>query len=135
MAQITVFGYVAENLVPKQSQKETAYVCFQLREYMGKGRWQTYQVWAWGSIVARMERLGIKEGSLIWLTGSLELVDATIKHGREKTKLLKVYCSDVGYLPRPKRSKQDAENETAAVQPECSPPPETLDGDRMQLPE
>lgn len=134
MAQIQVIGYVDADLQLKQSQKETAYVCFQLKEHLGKGRWQTYQVWAWGNLAARMERLGVKEGSLIWLTGSLELVDSTVKHGREKTKLLKVYCSDFGFVPRHKAKRQDADKGTAApVEPE--PTPEVLDGDRMQLPE
>ena len=91
MAQIQVIGYVDADLQLKQSQKETAYVSFYLKEQIGKGRWQTYQVWAWSNLAARMERLGVKEGSLIWLTGSVELVDCTTKHGQEKTKLLKIY--------------------------------------------
>ena len=134
MAQIQVIGYVDADLQLKQSQKETAYVCFQLKEHIGKGRWQTYQVWAWGNLAARMERLGVKEGSLIWLTGSLELVDCTVKQGKEKTKLLKVYSSDFGFIPRRKTERQDADKGTTApVEPE--PTPEVLDGDRMQLPE
>ena len=134
MAQIQIIGYVDTDLQLKQSQKETAYVCFQLKEHLGKGRLQTYQVWAWGNLAARMERLGVKEGSLIWLTGSLELVDCTVKQGKEKTKLLKVYSSDFGFIPRHKTERQDADKGTAApVEPD--PTPEVLDGDRMQLPE
>ena len=134
MAQIQVIGYVETALQLKQSQKETAYVSFYLKEHLGKGRCQTYQVWAWGNLVARMERLGVKEGSLIWLTGSLELVDCTVKQGREKTRLLKIYCSDFGYVPRRRAERQDAYNGTAALA-EPEPTPEVLDGDRMQLPE
>ena len=134
MAQIQVIGYVNADLQLKQSQKETAYVSFDITEQIGKGRWQTYQVWAWGNVVARMERLGVKKGSLIWLTGSLELVDSTVKHGREKTKLLKIYCSDFGYIPRRKAERQEADKGTAAPV-EQEPTPEVLDGDRMQLPE
>ena len=134
MAQIQVIGYVDADLQLKQSQKETAYVSFYLKEQIGKGRWQTYQVWAWSNLAARMERLGVKEGSLIWLTGSLELVDCTVKQGKEKTKLLKVYCSDFGFIPRRKTERQDADKGTAApVEPD--PTPDVLDGDRMQLPE
>ena len=134
MAQITVFGYVTEDLVPTQSQRNVAYVCFQLREHIGKGRCQTYQVWAWGNLVARLERLGVRKGSLIWVTGSLELVDSTAKHGREKTQTLKIYCSDFGYIPRRRAERQEADKDTAApVEPETTP--EVLDGDRMQLPE
>ena len=134
MAQIQVLGYVDADLQLKQSQKETAYVCFQIKEHLSNGRWQTYQVWAWGNLAARMERLGVKEGSLIWLAGSLELVDCTVKHGRERTKLLKIYCSDFGYIPRCKAERQEADKGTTApIEPE--PTPEVLDGDRMQLPE
>ena len=134
MAQIQVIGYVDADLQLKQSQKETAYVSFYLKEQIGKGRWQTYQVWAWSNLAARMERLGVKEGSLIWLTGSVELVDCTAKHGQEKTKLLKIYCSDFGYISRRRAERQDADKGTTApVEPE--PTPEVLDGDRMQLPE
>ncbi len=134
MAQIQVIGYVDADLQLKQSQKETAYVCFHLREYQGKGRWQTYQVWAWGNLAVRMERLGVKKGSLIWITGSLELVDCTVKHGWDKTKLLKVYCSDFGYIPRRKAERQDAAEDTAAQQI-SEPSPVVLDGDWVQLPE
>ena len=134
MAQIQIIGYVDTDLQLKQSQMETAYVCFTIKEHLGKGRWQTYQVWAWGNLAARMERLGVKEGSLIWLTGSLELVDCTVKQGKEKTKLLKVYSSDFGFIPRRKTERQDADKGTAApVEPD--PTPDVLDGDRMQLPE
>lgn len=133
MAQIQVIGYVKADLQFKQSQKETAYVSFEITEQVGKGRYQTYQVWAWGNLVARLERLGVRKGSLIWVTGSLELVDSTAKHGREKTQTLKIYCSDFGYIRR-RAERQEADTDTAApVEPE--PTPEVLDGDRMQLPE
>lgn len=134
MAQIQVIGYVKADLQFKQSQKETAYVSFEITEQLGKGRYQTYQVWAWGNLVARLERLGVRKGSLIWVTGSLELVDSTAKHGREKTQTLKIYCSDFGYIPRRRAERHEADKDTAApVEPE--PTPEVLDGDRMQLPE
>ena len=134
MAQIQVIGYVKADLQFKQSQKETAYVSFEITEQVGKGRYQTYEVWAWRNLVARLERLGVKKGCLIWVTGSLELVDSTAKHGREKTQTLKIYCSDFGYIPRRRAEQQEADKDTAAsVEPE--PTPEVLDGDRMQLPE
>ena len=133
MAQIQVIGYVETALQLKQSQKGTAYVSFYLKEHLGKGRCQTYQVWAWGNLAARMERLDVKEGNLLWLTGSLELVDCTVKHGQEKAKLLKIYCSDFGYIPRRRAERQDTDHGTAApADPEASP--EVLDGDRVQLP-
>lgn len=134
MAQIQIEGFVAAEIQQKLSLKKNVYVCFPLKEYLGKGRWQTYQVWAWGDIPARMERLSIKEGSRIWLTGSLELVDCTANQGREKTKLLKVYCSNFGLIPRHKTGRQNADIGIAASV-ESQTTPEVIDGDRMQLPE
>ncbi len=135
MAQITVFGHVAEEPVLKQSQKGNAYVCFSLREHMGKGRWQTYQVWVWGSNAYRITRLGMKSGSLIWITGKLELVDCTVNHGKERTKILKLYCSDFGFLPKRRYSKADTMQSTGISDIEDLPVPEEIDGDRMPLPE
>ncbi len=135
MAQIHVFGYVMEDPIPKQSQTNNAYVCFPLREYLGKGRWQTYQVWAWGSNVHHMKRLGIKSGSLIWLTGKLELVDCTVNHGKERTKALKVFCNDFGYLPHSKNGKVDTKQSNGIADTQDLPIPEEIDGDRMPLPE
>lgn len=83
MAQIFVFGHVKENLLVKKSQKGSEYVCFHLKEHTGNGRTQTYQVWAWGEDVSRLVRFGVKEGSLIWLTGAIQLVDCTDSHGKE----------------------------------------------------
>lgn len=135
MAQITVFGYVTEDPVPKQSQNSNAYMSFSLRENIGKGRWQTYQVWAWNQTVQRIIGLNVKSGSFIWLTGKLELVDCTVNHGKERTKVLKIYCSDFGYLPQRKSSKADAKQLSSIANTEVLPIPEEIDGDRMPLPE
>lgn len=135
MAQITVFGYVADNLVPKQSQRNVAYVCFYLKEHVGKARWQTYQVWVWGNDVTRITQLGIKKDGLIWLSGSLELVDSTANQGKERTKILKVYAKDFGYLPYRRNARQDTQRTQSIPQPVPPPEPEILDGDRMPLPD
>ncbi len=65
MAQITAFGYVTEDLIPKQSQTKQPYVSFHLKERIGTGRWQIFQVWIWGNDVARITRLGINKGSIV----------------------------------------------------------------------
>ena len=134
MAQIQVIGYVEADLQPKQSQKETAYVCFQLKEHLGKGRWQTYQVWAWDRVLAQLQRLNIGKGSLVMVSGFLELVDCTTNHGREKTKLLKIYCGNFETIPYRKGERKSADKDPAVSEPP-PPPPEVLDGDRMPLPE
>lgn len=141
MAQIFVFGCVTADLKLKRSQKQTPYVSFDLAEHIGYGCEQRtiyYQVWAWGDDALRLIRLKFKKSSMIWITGSLELVDCTSQNGDVKTKRLKVYLASCGYIPswQPKNSDGGlpGSQETAAgfsgVQPL-----EVLDGEREALPE
>lgn len=133
MAQINVIGYVAQDIVLKQSHKGNAYVCFFVKEYTGKGRRQDYQIWVWENILPKLQRLKIRKGSLVWVTGSVELVDSTTKDGQEKTKMLKVCCSDIGTIRTRPAVEPPAETMTAeSVSPGL---PVELDGDRDQLPE
>ena len=99
MAQIFAFGRVENDLVPKKSQKDSTYVCFGFTEQTGKGQFQYYQVWAWDDEVSRLARLGVKKGSRLWITGTQQLVDCTAGHGKERTKILKIYLSNFGFLP------------------------------------
>lgn len=135
MAQIFVLGRVEDDLSSMTSQSGSAYVCFRLTEQAGKGRTQTYQVWAWNEDVTRLLRLGVKKGTLLWLTGTQELVDCTAKQGTAKTMLLKVYLTNFGFVPgrRLDGSHTDAPNGPETAVP--PPPPEVLDGSREPLPE
>ena len=81
MAQIYVFGRVMHELTPKESQSKQPYVCFDLVERSGGEHPNFYQVWARGDQVARLTRLKVKKGSMIWLTGSQKLVDVRQKDG------------------------------------------------------
>ena len=99
MAQIFAFGRVENDLVPKKSQKDSTYVCFGFTEQTGKGQFQYYQVWAWDDEVSRLARLGVKKDSRLWITGTQQLVDCTAGHGKERTKILKIYLSNFGFLP------------------------------------
>lgn len=133
MAQINVIGYVAQDIILKHSQEGTAYVHFYVKEYIGKSRYQAYQVWAWDNVASKLQRLRIKKGSLIWVSGSLELVDCTVKGGQEKTKMLKVYCNDLGIVQCFPAANPPAESMNAESTPESLPV--ELNGDRNQLPE
>ena len=137
MAQIYVFGYVGGDLVVKQSQKNSSYVCFSFIEQIGKSRTQSYQVWAWNENVSRLTTLGVKKGSLLWLTGTLQLVDCTEDQGKVKTKVMKIFLTNWGYLPtkRSISSQMDAENNTGQIPDIPIPPAEVMDGDRTALPE
>ena len=61
MAQINVIGYVAQDINLKHSQEGTAYVHFYMKEYIGKSRYQAYQVWAWDNVASMLQRLRIKK--------------------------------------------------------------------------
>lgn len=132
MAQINVIGYVAQDIILKRSQERTAYVHFYVKEYIGKSRYQAYQVWAWDNVASKLQRLRIKKGSLVWVSGSLELVDCTAKGGQEQTKMLKVYCNDLSIVRCNPAANTSAESRNA----ESASPglPVELDGDRNQLP-
>ena len=137
MAQIFVFGFVGNDLEIKKSQSDSSYVCFHLYEQTGKGRTQSYQVWAWGEDVSRLTRLGVKKGSLIWVCGTLHLVDCTTGHGKTKTKLLKLSLANWGYVPSRHSTQQpeNVSNETGIFPATPVPSAEVLDGDRETLPE
>ncbi len=137
MAQIFAFGRVEDDLAPKKSQHGSTYVCFRVTEQTGKGQFQSYQVWAWDDDVSRLTRLGIKKGSYLWFTGTLQLADCTSDHGKSRTRLLKVYLSNFGFIPA-RLSKETSTdlpdaNETADIS--ILSPAGILDGDRETLPE
>lgn len=134
MAQVYTFGYVMNDVVPKTSQKNTTYVCFTLKEQLRKGRSQTFQVWAWGDLVTQLTKSGICKGSMIWISGTLELVDFTVNHGQNRTKDMKVYLSSFGHVLG-RNSKRTAEANKYKAINDAHPSVEELDGDRMPLPE
>lgn len=133
MAQINVIGYVTQDIVLKQSREGNAYVHFFIKEYLSKSRYQTYQVWIWENMIPKLKRYKIKKGSLIWITGSLELVDCTAWGLQDKHQMLKINCNDLGAIRVNLAEATPAESMTAdSVSPGS---PEELDGDRNQLPE
>lgn len=135
MAQIYVLGRVMQDLTPQESHSKQPYVCFDLMERFGGNPPEFYQVWARGEDVARLTRLKVKKGSMIWLTGSQKLVDVRLKDG-STVKKLKVWLTDFGFLPRQAsqaepESVQHGSDEAAAI----PSPAEVMDGNRTPLPE
>lgn len=134
MAQIFVMGRVEDDLVTKTSQSDSAYVCFRLTEQVGKGRTQSYQIWAWNEDVTRLNKLGVRKGKMLWLTGTQELVDSTTDQGKTKTKILKIYLTNFGYIPGHYSSERHTVIPNDPETTEAAPPPEVLDGSREPLP-
>lgn len=133
MAQVFVFGRVEDDLALKTSQKGREYVCFRLRERLTNGLTQQYQVWAWGEDALRLEHRRVKRGSVIWLSGSLWLVDCTTNRGQTPTKVLKVALADWGFLPTAQQTGSHA-FALANEEDPPDPPVRVLDGDREPLP-
>lgn len=140
MAQVFVFGNVTAELTMKTSASGNSYLRFNLAEHIGYGnvqRTQYYEVWAWSTDAVRLIRAGVKTGSLIWVSGSLELADCTDMDGKAKTKRLKVSLDNWGFVPGGK-AKQNHAVYTGSAEPPMGltgfSDTEELDGDRDSLP-
>lgn len=141
MSQIYVIGRVTADLLLQESTNKTPYVRFDIAENIGYGetkRTQYYQVWAWAGNAKHLIKRKVKKGSLIWLTGSLELVPYTKKDGVTKDKLLKVALDNWDYVPVSKA----AGTPIPSKDPVAPLPPsddlssvERIDGDREALPD
>lgn len=142
MSQIFAIGRVTADLEMQESANKTPYVRFDLAENIGYGeskRTQYYQVWAWAGDAKHLVNRRVKKGSLIWLSGSLELVAYTKKDGKTKDKLLKVTLDNWGYVPVSRTSagpSHPPKDQPASPPPsDALPPVGRIDGDREALPD
>ena len=138
MAQVNVIGRVTADLELKTSVNDRPYVRFDIAENIGSKesvRTQYLQVCAMGGDAERIVRARVKKGSLIWVSGSLELEVFTKKDGITNDKRLKVLLDNWGFVPVGSgRADNNALNnespEMTAVETSA-----TIDGDRDTLPE
>ena len=134
MAQVYVIGRVTADLELKTSINNHPYVRFDIAENIGSKehmRTQYLQIFAMGDDAERLVRAHAKKGSLLWISGSLELETYTKKDGVTTDKRLKVLLDNWGFVPR----NPTGAGETA---PNSSPPDTvytTADGDKEPLPE
>ena len=135
-------GRVTADFELQASTNDVPYVRFSLAEQLGYGenaRTQYLQVWAWREDAKRLIKRKVKKGSLIWVSGSLEL-ETYQKRNETTDKRLKVTLDNWGFVPGGKASAGRAE--TDASHACCSPdesqtqalPDGEIDGDREQLP-
>lgn len=137
MAQIHVIGRITADLELKTSERNNPYVRFDVAENIGSRQnlhTQYFQICAWGEDANRLMRARAKKGSLIWVTGSLELEPYTKRDGVTIDKRMKVLLDNWGFIPvgGARTSKEDL----APERPETTLPPqaEVIDGDRDSLP-
>ena len=149
MSQSFTIGRVTADMELQWSVNQNAYVRFGLAENIGYGetaRTQFLQVWAWGDDAKRLIQRGVKKGSLIWVSGQLEL-EAYKKQDGTTDKRLKVMLDNWGFIAagKPKGSAAGETAETVkpigadqtaeADKPNDTRPDGVIDGDRETLPE
>ncbi len=133
MAKLMCIGRVTADLELRESSRKEPYIRFSLAESLGYGetaRTQYYQVWAWGHLARNLINRKVRKGSLIWVSGSLELEEYTRKDGKTKDKRLKLKLDDWDYIPAFQRK-------TGSGIPQSEPAgsPELVDSEREPLPE
>ncbi len=134
-------GHVTADLELQTSTNGVPYVRFSLAETLGYGetaRTQFLQVWAWREDAARLIKRKVKKGSLIWVSGSLEMESYQKRDGQTTDKRLKVTLDNWDYVSGGKATA----GRTDMVVPHEGPSPDTsqalsdgeIDGDREHLP-
>lgn len=136
MSQLFAMGRITTDLELKTSTRHNSYVHFSLMERINFGenaRNQFIQVWAWGNLAQQLMQLGVKAGSLVWVSGSLELEDYVKKDGKTRDKQLKLKLRDWGFVSRDKTPKK--QKGTRISHDSSAAPVGVIDGDRETLPE
>lgn len=137
MAQIHVIGRITADLELKYGQSSNPYVRFNLAENIGSGdraRVQYYQVWAWNENAIRLVNSKARKGSLLCVSGSLELEVYTKQDGITPDKRMKVSLNNWDFVPVSNRGS----NTVVPLSQSASDLPPSIggiDGDRDPLPE
>ena len=82
MAQLYTIGWAASEPRHGTSVNQNPYTMFSLGEHIGYGqraRTQYYQVWARGDVMHRLQKAGVKKGSLLWVAPLDMLIAAHAK--------------------------------------------------------
>lgn len=137
MAQVYVIGRITADLELKTSEKNNPYVRFDIAENIGSRQnlhTQYFQICAWGEDANRLMKARAKKGSLIWVSGSLELEPYTKRDGITIDKRMKVLLDNWGFIPV--GGARTSKEEPAPKRPEMTSPANAavIDGDRDSLP-
>jgi single-stranded DNA-binding protein len=137
MADLFAVGRVTADFELKTSANQNPYVRFDLAEHIGRGqssRTQFYQVFAYGEKAQQLIRAKVGKGSLIRISGGLELESFLKRDGVTKDKRLKVALYDWRFIPvgKPKEANGAQPQEGFASPTESVP---EIDGERETLPD
>ena len=135
MADLFVVGRVAADFELKTSAKQNPYVRFDLVENIGRGQYartQYYQVFANGEKALQLVKAKLRKGSLIRISGALELEEFLKRDGVTRDKRLKVSLYEWNFIHAGK--PKTAGDTPPAVQGRPLAVPE-IDGERETLPD
>lgn len=141
MAQVFMIGRVTADLELQTSTNKNDYVRFGLAETIGYGessKAQYYQVWAWENDARYLIKRKVKQGSLIWVSGSIELEEYTKQDGENKDKRLKVKLDNWDYVPSEKSYVAKEENSWEVSIPSTGrsmPLVGEINGDKENMPD
>lgn len=111
--QITLTGRVTADLELQVSPGGTKYVQFNVAVNKGYGEQEHanfYQCILFGNATDRLSKAGVKKGSLLFITGDLDLVEYTRKGDGSKGMIPKVVVYDWNYVPSGKRAENNNAN-------------------------
>ncbi|SHO54166.1 single-stranded DNA-binding protein [Anaerocolumna xylanovorans] len=140
MAQVFIIGRVTADFELQISSNKNSYVRFGLAENIGYGeasKTQYYQVWAWETDAKHLVKRKVKQGSLIWVSGSIELEEYTRQDGESKDKRLKVKLDNWDYVASGKDNtgKETEPKEATSPPTEHMLPGGEINGDKENMPD
>lgn len=111
--QISLMGRVTADLEIQTSTNGTDYIQFNVAVNKGFGEQEHpnfYQCVLFGKATERISKAGVKKGSLLFITGDLDLVEFTRKADSSKGMIPKVTVYDWNYVPAGKRAESSNAN-------------------------
>lgn len=105
---ITLTGRATADLEIQTSSNGTAYIQFNVAVNKGFGEQEHanfYQCILFGKAAERLSKAGVKKGSLLFITGDLDLVEYTRKADGSKGMIPKITVYEWSYVPTGKRTE------------------------------
>ena len=115
---ITLTGRVTADLELQTSANGTDYIQFNVAVNKGYGEQEHanfYQCILFGKAAERLSKAGVKKGSLLFITGDLDLVEFTRKSDNSKGTIAKITVHDWNYVPTGKRTEGSNANADAGT--------------------
>lgn len=107
---ITLTGRVTADLELQTSPNGTEYIQFNVAVNKGFGEQEHanfYQCILFGKAAERISKAGVKKGSLLFITGDLDLVEYTRKADGSKGMIPKITVYEWNYVPTGKRPENN----------------------------